>query len=361
MSRRRTWTSTESSLEVAIVGCGGIAHEHLIALSRIEAVSVSAVCDVSAATAEFVARRYGVTDWFGTIDEMLDRQRPRVVHVLTPPHTHGIIVRRALEAGCHVICEKPLAPDALETIELLELANEQGLELIESQNLLFNDSVLDIDRLVAAGRLGEVREVDVSLCLDLTAGPFGDQNLAGPGVRLRGGAVHDFLPHLAYLYLHFAKTGSDPVDGVCGTLTNRSGNRRVGFDSLDALVDSGRCRGRLHVASDVEPSCFRLRVSGMAGSVETDLYNPYLRLEGRPNAGQLAPLEQIRTGRDFIWAGFENLRNKVGRHGTMHGLQRMLMAFYSALDAGQPPPITSDDIVATARLVDQLVSLQRAL
>ena len=341
---------------VAVIGCGAIASEHLAFLASEPRIDLVGVCDASKAAAIFAQARFGAGQWFTGADEMFQATRPDVVHVLTPPQTHAALVKVALGAGAHVICEKPLTPSAAETEELLALARHYGRMLIESRNLLFNDPILEIDRLVKHDRLGSVREIDVLLALDLTAGPFGDPNLTGPGVALPGGAVHDFLPHLAYLFLHFAGQ-SEPSD-VVGFLQNRSGNERVGFDHLDALIVAGTCRGRLRIASDVKPEMFRFILRGSKGSVETDFYNPFLRFQGGANVGKRAPLEQIISGLRLTKSGFRNLKDKVLQHGTYHGLPRMLAAVYQALQTGGEPPIRDSDIMASASLIDRLVQLQ---
>jgi predicted dehydrogenase len=342
-------------LKVAVIGCGAIGHQHLAYLSTSPRVELAAVCDRSSALAEYAFRAYKAAAWFRDSDEMLAHRKPDVVHVLTPPHTHVSLTTRALEAGAHVICEKPLAPSLKQTEELLALAQSRNRYLIESRNLLFNDGVLRLDSLIAEGQLGHPREVEILLSLDLPSGPFGDLNLSGPGTGLPGGAVHDFLPHLVYLFLHFS--GGSPVERVDGRLLNRSGNPKVGYDELDALLDAGKVRGRLRVASDLSPDGFRLAVRGTAGSAETDLYNPFMRIEGGRNVGKRAPMEQVASGYGLIRSGFRNLRDKVMQHGTYHGLPRMLDAIYSALSAGEEPPISPQQIRAASRLVDELIGL----
>jgi predicted dehydrogenase len=346
-------------LPSAVIGCGAIAHEHLPYLASSPRVELAAVCDSSPALASFMRDRFRAKACFTDAGEMLREAKPQVVHVLTPPQTHASLIRMSLEAGAHVICEKPMTASAAETEELLAEARRRGRVLVESRNLLFNDVSIAIDRLRTAGQLGDVREVDVLLSLDLTAGPFGDLNLSGPGVALPGGAVHDFLPHLAYLFLHFA---GDPtqVDEVAGFLENRSGNPRVGYDHLDALVEAGAARGRLRIASDVGPPAFRLIVRGTERSVETDFYNPFLRIEGGANVGKRAPLEQIGSGVKLARAGVRNFFDKVRQHGTYHGMPRMLDAIYGALQNGHAPPISDAEMLATARLVDRIVSLASA-
>ena len=72
---------------------------------------------------------------------------------------------------------------------------DAGRLLVETRNLLYNDVVLGFDRALADGRVGDIREVDVSLALDLNGA---DVPRAG-GLGLPGGIAHDYLPHLAYL------------------------------------------------------------------------------------------------------------------------------------------------------------------
>lgn len=346
-------------LRAAVIGCGAIAYEHLPFVARSEAAIPAALCDRSRAMADAAARNFGLkVPLYTDAEEMLAAEQPDVVHILTPPQTHDPLVRAALAAGAHVICEKPMTGSAAESAGLIEAAERAGKVLVESRNLLFNDPVIELLAMAKSGKLGEVRECEILLTLDFLGGPFGDTNLEGPGVVLPGGAVHDFLPHLVYLFQ--ALTGVDEADRVLGEYTNRSGNTRAGYDFCDVLLRAGPVRGRLRVATDVEPSAFRVILRGSRGSIETDLYNPFMRFEGDPHTGKTYPLGQIRAGWGLMRYGLGNLRNKIGQHGTTHGLPRMLEAVYAAIREGRAPPITPDAMLATARMTDQILSLRSA-
>jgi predicted dehydrogenase len=355
MGDRRERIASDA-LRVGVIGCGTIAHEHLSHLRCSSLAQVVGVCDRSPAAARFAAERHDAGRWYTDAEALLESEVLDVVHVLTPPQTHAPLIRTALEADLHVVCEKPMAPNEGETRALLGAARDAGKVLVESHNLLYNDPVLEIDELISTGALGEVREVDLALALDITAGPFGDENLSGPGVDLPGGAVHDFAPHFAYLLLHFAAHHGE-VDDVWGRLANLSGNERVGFDHLDALVRLGGVRGHLRLSSDVSPPAFRLTVRGTAGTASTDLYNPATTILGDRDSGTRAPIAQLRSGIGVALAAATNLRDKVRGHDTYHGLPRMLDAIYAALRDGTAPPINPDDIIDTAALVDRLVAL----
>jgi predicted dehydrogenase len=269
---------------------------------------------------------------------------------------------QCLAAGADVVCEKPAAPDSAALERMLAAAHACGRQLVESQNLRFNDPVRAIVETIAAGRLGEVREIDLLLSLDLAGGRFGDPNLAGPGVHLPGGAVHDFLPHLSYLFLLIAGLDDQwplPADlDVTGRLDNLGGNPRVGSDHLDAMVCSGRLRGRLRLAPDLTPDAFRIVARGTLGSIETDLYHPYLRHEGGANVGKRVAVEHFVSGTRLALTGVTNLLDKVQGHDTYHGLGRMLDDIHTACAQGRGAPITPTMMRTSAALVDRLVALR---
>lgn len=347
--------SKTDPLRAAIIGCGSIAYEHLPFIAVSERAKLVAVCDRSLALATAAGERYGAETIHVEVGKMLAEVEPDVVHVLTPPQTHEALVREALRAGASVVCEKPMAQTAQKTAVLLEAAERARRTLVESRNLLWNDSVIILQQMIAERRFGDIVECDILLSLNFLSGPFGDQNLEGPGVCLPGGAVHDFLPHLTYLFLTLS--GEAAVDDVRGTLLNRSGNPRVGYDFIDALVDTGRVHGRLRISTDAYPETFRIFLRGTQGSAEVDLYNPYLRYDSGPYVGKRSPLGQIINGTRLVAAGFANFRNKVMQHGAMHGLPRMLDSVYRAIQNSEPAPISPAAMLATARLNDQLIAL----
>jgi len=109
-------------LDVAVIGTGYIGAVHLETLLRVPGVRIVALADVNVALAEKLARRYGIervtADWRALVDD----PSISVVHTCTPNHLHFEINKSALEAGKHVLSEKPLAISACEARELRDLA-----------------------------------------------------------------------------------------------------------------------------------------------------------------------------------------------------------------------------------------------
>ena len=102
-------------------------------------------------TAKFTSRYPGVpTDV--DFDEVLADPRVDAVSIATPPRTHHALVKQALEAGKHVLVEKPLATTVADAEELVELADERGLMLMPGHTFLYSPPVNKIHQLIKDGR-----------------------------------------------------------------------------------------------------------------------------------------------------------------------------------------------------------------
>jgi predicted dehydrogenase len=122
-------------------------------------------------------------------DEALANPRVEAVAIATPPHTHYNLVRKALEAGKHILVEKPLARTAGEAAELIALADELGLVLMPGHTFLYSPSVNKIRSLIEEDVLGEIYFVTSSR-----------MNL---GLYQQDGVVLDLAPHDLSILLYW--------------------------------------------------------------------------------------------------------------------------------------------------------------
>jgi predicted dehydrogenase len=95
-------------LKSAVIGAGAISKEHLSFLEKSSYAHLVGVCDLSYAAARYAAQRFHADTQYTDYRKMLTEAKPDVVHILTPPQTHLQIATGCLEAGAHVICEKPV-------------------------------------------------------------------------------------------------------------------------------------------------------------------------------------------------------------------------------------------------------------
>ena len=135
----------EKKLKVGIIGCGGIANgKHMPALKKVAEVEMVAFCDIIVERAEKAAKEYGVegAKVYKDYKELLKDKSIDVVHVCTPNRSHSFITVDSLEAGKHVMCEKPMAINSEEAKKMLDAAKRTGKKLtIGYQNRQRNDSL----------------------------------------------------------------------------------------------------------------------------------------------------------------------------------------------------------------------------
>jgi predicted dehydrogenase len=144
-------------VRVALIGCGRIAQvAHLPALEKAAGVELVAVADPSRTVAEAVARRYGVPSVFTDASDVLAERSVEAAIVAAPDRFHYRITRAALEAGKHVLVEKPLAATIEEASELVELAEATGLKL-QIGAMKRHDAGLQWARQFVSGALGDPR------------------------------------------------------------------------------------------------------------------------------------------------------------------------------------------------------------
>ncbi|MBQ3889281.1 MAG: Gfo/Idh/MocA family oxidoreductase [Clostridia bacterium] len=123
---------TDKVLKVGIIGCGGIANgKHMPALKTVPDVEMVAFCDIIRERAEKAAKEYGTPDAkvYEDYKELLKDESIDIVHVCTPNREHSFISIDALEAGKHVMCEKPMAKTYAEAVAMCEAAERTGKKL----------------------------------------------------------------------------------------------------------------------------------------------------------------------------------------------------------------------------------------
>src|SRR5579871_2354234 len=165
---------SETPLRMAIAGAGMIARVHADAARRAGAV-VAGVSASSPERAKAAAQSLGARRSFDSSEELATSDDVDVVHVCTPNALHGDLVRLALSAGKHVVCEKPLATTAAEAEELTELAVRAGLVAAVPFVYRYHPMAAEARARVLGGSTGEVRLIHGHYLQDWLSEP-GDNN-----------------------------------------------------------------------------------------------------------------------------------------------------------------------------------------
>jgi predicted dehydrogenase len=150
-------------IRIGVIGAGGVACErHLPALVAIEGVQVVAIADRSLATGQDVAARFAVPNIAATGAELLARDDLDAVVIATWPDTHAQLSIAALQRGCHVLCQAPMARDVHEAKAMLAVADAHP-DLVAMVSATRNRVPYDryLRHALAAGLVGPITAVDV--------------------------------------------------------------------------------------------------------------------------------------------------------------------------------------------------------
>lgn len=346
-------------MRVALIGAGQIARQHLSCLKTLSEVEIAGVCDLSPAVAESIAERYSVPAWFTNHVTMLEEVKPDVVHVTTPPTSHFRLAMDALQSGAHVLVEKPATATLAELEHLARYASERRLMLTEDYNYVFNHATREIARWVDTGTLGAVVHVDVMMALNLFGpGGFADPNARHPALTLAGGALADFLPHLASLAHRFI----GPHRRAHAVWTKRRPSI-LPYDEMHAVVEGAHGTATLGFSSTAQPDAFWLRVFGERAQASANLWETRLTLERlRDGPKPLQPLlNGLEEGRAVRRAAINTLMRKFKPGpGAYDGMWHLLAGTYDALARATTLPVPIEHVLEVNRMAEALKPVEAA-
>jgi predicted dehydrogenase len=145
---------------IGIVGIGWWAtFNHIPVLQASEAAHVAALCDLDPERLAVAGERFGITARFTDLSQMLATERLDGLVVATPHVAHREPAIAGLEAGCHVLVEKPMATTAADGYAIAAAAQKAQREVLVPTGLNFEDYTLEARRWVVEGRIGEVRHI----------------------------------------------------------------------------------------------------------------------------------------------------------------------------------------------------------
>lgn len=182
-------------LKVGLVGAGGISGAHLPAYQEFsDQVKLVAVCDVIEAAAKLRATEMGNVPYFTDVQQMLLEVDLDAVDICTIHDQHAPVALAAIQAGKHVLVEKPMACSMAECRAMVEAADRAGVTLMVAQMQRFSPAYRGVKQLLDTGELGPIRAVRMDA---MQNGPEGLRHNSWllDGVRAGGGIVISVAVH----------------------------------------------------------------------------------------------------------------------------------------------------------------------
>lgn len=218
-------------LRGVLVGCGWIAPSHMKAWGRLP-VTIEAVCDTNVARASAFAGGHQVAHAFATLAEALEVVRPDFVDVAAGPEAHPDLVEEAVAAGCHVLCQKPLATD-MAGAERIVAAAGRGPVVAVNEMWKHLPGYAIAREFVATGALGEIRAARLRQVANLML----TQEDGSPPARLQPGGQVAFATTPRVLLFDFGVHLVDLARALFGRATLVAGH--VGRLSPHLVGDDG--------------------------------------------------------------------------------------------------------------------------
>ena len=144
---------------VAVVGVGSMGRNHVRVYSEMPGVELVAVVDCNLQAAQRVEQVYRARA-YSDVCEMLEKERPEAVSVVVPTSEHHAVAKDMLEAGCHVLVEKPIAATVEDAEDLINTAARLDRILMVGHIERFNPAIIELKRRLDAGELGPIFQIN---------------------------------------------------------------------------------------------------------------------------------------------------------------------------------------------------------
>jgi predicted dehydrogenase len=346
----------EVDMKVGIVGCGNIATLHVPNILRHKNIEVVSIADVHRQTAEELASQFGLKNIYSDFEAMLNEQKPDVVHILTPPATHAPLAIRAMESGCHVLVEKPMALTLEEADAMIISAKKNAVKLCVDHTFLFDPNMIKAQRLVQKGVVGRIVHVEAFYSFDMRrldglAASTGFQ--ANWLLHLIGGPLLDLVPHPLSILLHFVK---NPVKVWAVHQSNGLLPESLP-DELRVLIDGGNVTGSLAISLGTRPDCLSVNIYGTEMSIHLNMSNMTLitRKNRRIPKKISRSLDSIEQAVQLLSCTFFNALGVVtGRIQPPGDVGPVITKFYESIENDSEVPITGEDGRGVVQVINEI-------
>lgn len=208
-----------SKLNIGVIGAGSISELHMGSYAKNANAAMHAVCDLNKQRAKQLADKYGFASVYTSIDDMLADDKLQAVSICTWNNTHAELAVKALEAGKHVLVEKPLSTSVEEALRVQEAVRRTGKTLQVGYVRRYGSNTQMIKQFIDNGDLGDIYYAKAS-CLRRLGNPggwFADKSRSG------GGPLIDLGVHMIDICWYLM--GRPKVKSVSGNTYNKLGNR----------------------------------------------------------------------------------------------------------------------------------------
>lgn len=328
----------EHRLPIAVVGAGAIVEFAHLPAYLAAGLEVVGLYDLDADRAAALAERHGVGTVYRDLDELLDDDRAAVVDIAIVPWEQHKVATAALQAGKHLLCQKPLALEIATAERLVAEAEARGLQLAVQQQLRFDEGMAAARAMVQRGWIGTPTALtfSVTIATDFGAWPW---LLTSQRLEIMYHSIH-YLDAIRSVLgdpaTVFCAAGRTP--GQQAVAETRTMSTLVYDDGVRALVHVNH----EHLGGDVEA---RFRIDGSQGAIRGTLGLLYDYPHGRPDTVEVFSRSLPTDG----WLPYP-----VTSRWLPDAFAGPMGSLLAAIATGDVPATSGRDNLGTLRLVDAL-------
>jgi predicted dehydrogenase len=313
--------------------------------------------------AEQLSDRFKIRGCFGDLGELVEKARPRVVHITTPPQSHFELGMLALDAGCHVLVEKPFTVTAEEAKALIRHAEERDLKITVDHDEQFSHAAIRMRRLIREGYLGGPPvHMESYYCYD-----FGNQQYAkallGDGThwirRLPGTLLQNNISHGIARIAEYIRGEMPEVtaQGFTSAFLENLGEKDI-VDELRVIIRDGLfSTAYFTFSSRMRPTLRAFRVYGERNALLMDHdQQTLIGVRGERFKSYLEKfLPPCLFAKQYLSNARVNLTHFLKRDFHMKsGMKFLFESFYRSIADSTPPPIPYREILLTSRIMDEI-------
>jgi len=249
-----------------IVGLGNIANLFAEDLKLVENQKLFAVASRSEEKAMSFAKKHAATNYYKSYKDLYKNQEIDIVYIATPHNYHMENAIQALESGKHVLCEKPIAINKIQTQKILDAAKANNVFFMEALWSRFNPSIQKVKSLIDSGNIGEIKLIEADFSTIMTASDT--SRLYNP--NLGGGSLLDigiYPLFLSYLLL-----------GLPNKIKCTAEFYHTGVDkSVDMALQYSHAKAQLK-STFTEESSMEAKIVGEFGAIT--IHSPWYKTNG---------------------------------------------------------------------------------
>lgn len=228
-------------------------------------IEITAIASRNEERAKEAANKWDIPTYYSSYEKLLQDENIEAVYIPLPNHIHKEWIKKSIDAGKHVICEKPITLDAQEALEVSNYAEEKGVKLMEAFMYRFHPKWIKTRQIIQQGEIGDVTSTHIIFSFN-NSNPNNIRNIKEYG----GGSIYDLGCYAISTARYVSDCEPNRVIGIASYDTN------FNTDILtSAIIDFGKSRCLFTIGTQSAPQQ-EVSIYGTSGRITVPIpYNDF--------------------------------------------------------------------------------------